>query len=119
MGKPSTRLLPPYLEHAQTAQELLPWLYLHGIAAAGQRQLLAQWQREYVLWSRRDLSDKQYLYWWADTIYNRVEGFSEPRGTLLLAGADTAGKLEFIALEPGERCRGSGSGVRGRAHRTR
>jgi CDP-4-dehydro-6-deoxyglucose reductase/ferredoxin-NAD(P)+ reductase (naphthalene dioxygenase ferredoxin-specific) len=102
MGKPSTRLLPPYLEHAQTAQELLPWLYLHGIAAAGQRQLLAQWQREYVLWSRRDLGAKQYLYWWADTIYNRVEGFTEPRGTLLLAGADTAGKLEFIALEPGE-----------------
>jgi CDP-4-dehydro-6-deoxyglucose reductase/ferredoxin-NAD(P)+ reductase (naphthalene dioxygenase ferredoxin-specific) len=103
MGKTSTRLLPPYLEHAPAAQALQPWLYLQGIATAGQRQLQTQWQREYVLWSRQDLSEKKYVYWWADGIYNRVAGLDQPLASLLLAGVDEQGKIEFIALEQGGR----------------
>lgn len=102
-NKNSKRLLPPYLEHAESPEDLLPWLYLQGIRTENVRQLKGRWQREYVLWSRRDLSTKRYLYWWADGIYHSVDGSEQPHCTLLLAGVDEQGQAEFIAIESGDR----------------
>lgn len=85
----TSALLPPYLRRTKTIEELLPWLYLKGIstgnfsealasllgqdapglAAATISRLKAVWQDEHAKWERRDLSNKQYVYWWVDGIH--------------------------------------------------
>lgn len=88
----SSSILPPYLRKSKAIEELIPWLYLKGIStgdftealqslvgpnAAGLSpnvvvRLTEQWGREYDAWRLADLSDKQYVYVWADGIYANV-----------------------------------------------
>ena len=69
-------------------EELIPWLYLKGISTGGFQEALAalvgdqakglsantisrlkaNWLREHREWSQRDLSQKRYVYFWADGI---------------------------------------------------
>jgi putative transposase len=85
----SSSILPPYLRRSKSIDELLPWLYLKGISTGGFGEALQsllgadakglsanvivrlkdQWSQEYDDWSRRDLTQKRYLYVWADGIY--------------------------------------------------
>ena len=75
-------VLPAYLRKTQAIEELIPWLYLKGISTGdfaealqslvGERaaglsanvvvRLKEQWCVEHEQWSKRDLSDKQYVY---------------------------------------------------------
>ena len=68
----------------------MPWLYLKGIStgAFGEAlaallgpdapglssttiaRLKAAWADDYDRWTRRDLSAKRYVYFWADGIYD-------------------------------------------------
>ena len=88
----TSSILPPYLRRSKSIDELIPWLYLKGIstgdftealqALLGENakglsanvivRLKEQWCQEYDQWSRRDLSDKQYVYVWADGIHANV-----------------------------------------------
>jgi transposase-like protein len=85
----TSSILPPYLRKAKSIDELIPWLYLKGVSTGGFSEALAallgpdcpglsattvtrlitQWQDDHRQWSRRDLSDKQYVYVWADGIH--------------------------------------------------
>ena len=78
----SPQVLPPYLKRTDSIEELIPWLYLKGIstgdfsealqALVGERakglsanvvvRLKEQWSDEYETWSKRDLSQKHYVY---------------------------------------------------------
>jgi len=73
-------------------EELIPWLYLKGIStndfpealqsllgteakglsATTITRMKQAWEEEYSEWSKRDLSDKRYVYFWADGIYSNV-----------------------------------------------
>jgi putative transposase len=96
--KPSKRkkfnsaILPPYLRKTKSMEQLIPWLYLKGISTGGFTDALAAlvgkdapglsattisrlksiWEQDLQTWQKRDLSDKHYVYFWADGIYCNV-----------------------------------------------
>jgi transposase-like protein len=122
----SSSVLPPYLRRSKSVDELIPWLYLKGISTGDFSEALSallgkdarnlspnvivrlkeKWSQEYEVWSRRDLSQKQYLYVWADGIYVnvRLEDDANHRQCLLvLMGATSEGKKALIAVIDGYR----------------
>ena len=122
----TSSILPPYLRRSKSIDELIPWLYLKGISTGDFREALQallgedaralsanvvvrltqQWGQEYDEWSRRDLSEKQYAYVWADGIHVnvRLENEANQRQCLLvLMGATADGQKELIAVVDGYR----------------
>ena len=116
-------LVPPYLRRSKSLEELLPLLYLKGIStgdftdalsallgpnapglsAKSISRLKEQWVQDYDRWRKRDLSQKRYVYVWADGVYCNVR-FDDARLCLLvLMGARADGKKELIAVEDGYR----------------
>jgi len=119
-------LLPAYLRRTDAIEELIPWLYLKGIstnefgealqALVGEQakglspnvivRLKEQWAEEYESWSKRGLSDKHYVYVWADGIYAKVrleDDANQKQCMLVLMGATPDGKKELIAVLDGYR----------------
>ncbi len=122
--KPS--VLPPYLRRSQAIDDLIPWLYLKGISTGDFQESLQsllgenarnvsanvvvrlkeKWGQEYDQWCRRDLSEKEYVYIWADGIHAnvRLEDEGKKRQCMLvLMGATTDGRKELIAVVDGFR----------------
>ena len=122
----SPSVLPPYLRRSKAIEELIPWLYLKGVSSGdfsealqslvGEQakglsanvivRLKEQWSQEYDTWMQRDLSDKHYVYVWADGIYAnvRLEDDANKRQCLLvLMGATADGHKELIAVTDGYR----------------
>ena len=119
----NSSLIPPYLKRSKSIEDLLPLLYLKGIStgdfnealeallgkgAAGLSagtisRLKADWEQEQEAWSKRSLSDKEYVYVWADGVYFGVRGDDDRTCILVLMGATAQGKKELIALESGYR----------------
>ena len=114
-----SRLVPPYLRRSKSLEELLPLLYLKGISTGDFTDALGallspdapglsantisrlkqQWVQDYQQWHKRDLSQKRYLYVWADGVYCNCR-FEDARVCLLvLIGARADGKKELIAVE--------------------
>ncbi len=118
----NSTLLPPYLKRAKSLDELIPWLYLRGISTGDFQEALqalvgeqakglsantvsrfkAQWQEEHRAWQRRDLSQKRYVYWWADGIYSRVR-MDDKLCLLVIIGVTEHGRKELVAVEDGHR----------------
>lgn len=119
----TSQILPPYLRKAKAIDELIPWLYLKGVStgdftealqsllgpdcpglsASTVTRLIATWQDEQQTWSRRDLSDKRYVYVWADGIYFNVRLEEDRQCILVLMGATADGQKELIAVQDGYR----------------
>ena len=122
----SASVLPPYLRRSKTIDDLIPWLYLKGISTGDFQEALQsllgidakgigpnvvvrlkeKWGHEYDDWSRRDLSDKRYVYVWADGIHAnvRLEDEAQKRQCMLvLMGATVDGRKELIAVVDGFR----------------
>lgn len=117
----SSKILPPYLRKAKVIDELIPWLYLKGIStgdftealqallgrncpglsASTVTRLIEQWQAEHRQWSQRDLSDKQYVYVWADGIHFNIRLEEDRQCILVLMGATADGRKELIAVQDG------------------
>ena len=118
----NSSILPPYLRRTRSMEELLPWLYLKGVSTGDFSDALAAlvgkeapglspatvsrlkttWQQELNLWQKRDLSDKQYVYFWADGIYCNVR-MDAKQCLLVVIGATKEGVKELVALEGGFR----------------
>ena len=60
------------------------------------------WQDEYKKWQQRDLSNKRYVYFWADGIYCNVR-MDDRQCLLVIIGATEDGHKELVALEGGIR----------------
>jgi putative transposase len=119
----SSAILPPYLRRTPSIDALIPALYLKGIstgdftevltAILGERasglsatnvvRLKAGWEEDYKVWCRRDLSQKRYVYWWADGIYFNVRLDEERSCVLVLMGALEDGTKELLAVVDGYR----------------
>ncbi len=122
----TSAILPPYLRRAKAIDELVPWLYLKGIStgdfpdalqalvgpsAAGLSatnicRMKRIWEDEWNDWSRRDLSDKHYVYVWADGIHFNIrleDPANKKQCILVLMGATAAGKKELIGMTDGYR----------------
>jgi putative transposase len=119
----SSAILPRYLRRLPSIDNLVPVLYLKGVStgdftealaailgpeapglsATNVVRLKAQWEQEYESWNRRDLSGKQYAYFWADGIYVNVRLDDERSCILVIMGADLSGKKELVAVSDGYR----------------
>jgi len=119
----TSSILPPYLRKAKSIEELLPWLYLKGVSTGDFNEALEAllgpdcpglsastivrlkqtWEGEYRDWNRRDLSDKQYVYLWADGIHFNVRLEEDRTCILVLMGATPDGRKELIAVQDGYR----------------
>jgi putative transposase len=116
-------ILPPYLRRAKSVEELLPWLYLKGIStgdfsdalaallgpdapglsATTITRLKADWWEDYERWSRRDLSARRYVYFWADGVYFTPRMDEDRQCMLVIIGADEWGNKDVLGLIDGFR----------------
>ena len=119
----SCKILPRYMRRAPSIDNLIPFLYLKGISTNDFQTALSSilgegvkglsatnivrlkqfWEIEYQEWSRRDLSDKKYVYLWADGIYCNVRLDDQKSCLLIIMGADEQGNKELIAVNDGYR----------------
>jgi transposase-like protein len=103
-------------------EQLIPWLYLKGVstgdfsdalvALVGKdapglsaptiSRLKAVWQQEFQQWQKRSLSEKCYVYIWADGIYSNVR-MDDKQCLLVIMGATADGVKELVAIEGGFR----------------
>jgi len=116
-------LIPPYLKRSVSVERLLPLLYLKGISTGDFQEALsplfgekaknlspgvisrlkADWENDYKAWSHRDLSSKNYVYWWADGIYLNARMEDASSCVLVIMGVTDNGTKELIAIEDGLR----------------
>lgn len=119
----TSAILPPYLRRTPSLDALIPTLYLKGISTNDFPEALAailgegakglspgvivrlkeSWQGEYEAWLNRDLSDKRYVYFWADGVYFNVRLGDDRPCALVIVGALEDGTKELVALVDGER----------------
>lgn len=62
-----------------------------------------KWSEEYKAWNRRELSDKTYIYWWADGDYFNIRGDNAHECMLIIIGATPEETKELVAIEDGFR----------------
>ena len=74
-----------------------------GLSATTITRLVATWQEEHSDWCQRDLSDKQYVYIWADGIHFNIRLEEDRQCILVLMGATADGTKELIAVQDGYR----------------
>jgi len=122
----TSAILPRYLRRIPSLDNLIPVLYLKGVstgdftgalsAILGENarglsantivRLKKQWEEEYRQWSKRNLSDKRYIYFWADGIYFNVR-LEDPENNkqcfLIIIGALENGTKELVAVLDGYR----------------
>ena len=118
-----SRILPPYVRRAPSIEALIPALYLAGVstnnfstaleAILGEKarglstnsivRLKDIWEEEYRQWAGRDLSGKEYVYWWVDGIYFNVRLTDERPCLLVVIGALSDGTKELVAIWDGQR----------------
>ena len=119
----TSAILPPYLRKARAIEELIPWLYLKGVSTGDFGEALAAllgpgcpglsastvvrlkqtWEADYRGWSARDLTDKRYVYVWADGVHFNVRLEEDRTCILVLMGATAEGTKELIAVQDGYR----------------
>jgi putative transposase len=119
----TSTILPPYLRRAKSVEELLPWLYLKGISTGDFGEALAAllgpdapglsattiarlkmvWAEEYERWTRRDLSARRYVYFWADGVYFQPRLDHDKQCLLVIIGADEIGNKDIVGLSDGYR----------------
>lgn len=117
-----SRLLPLFQRRTREVGELLPTLYLHGLAQgdfelalrgllgdgaplsrSSLQRLRAKWEAEYAAWRTRDLSDREPVYLWADGLYVKAGLEKDKAAVLVVIGALRGGRKEVLALESGVR----------------
>ena len=96
-----SRVLPLFAKRTRQVRELIPELYLHGLALGdfdlalrgllGEKahlssstvaRLKEQWQAEWEVWQSRPLNDLEVVYLWVDGIYVKA-GLEKEKAVLL------------------------------------
>ena len=119
----TSAILPPYARRSKSLEVLIPMLYLKGIStgdfdealqallgsdagglsAATVARLKNAWSEEHARWSKRDLSAKRYVYFWADGIHVQARLEDDAQCLLVIIGATPEGKKELVGLTDGVR----------------
>ena len=117
-----SRVLPLFVRRTKGVSELIPQLYLHGLALGGfdlaLRGLLGEeaplsgstvarlkerWQSEWEQWTKRRLDGLEVVYLWVDGVYVKA-GLEKEKAALLVAiGGLSDGRKVVLAVEPGYR----------------
>ncbi|MEY9850265.1 putative transposase [Streptacidiphilus sp. BW17] len=118
----SSKILAPWCRKSPKVSEVLPLLYLHGLSsgdfipaleqflgsAAGLSpatvtRLTRQWQDDHAAFQDRDLTDRDFVYVWADGVHPKVRLGQAHSCVLVLLGVRLDGTKELIALAEGLR----------------
>jgi putative transposase len=118
-----SQILPPYMRRSPKVAEVLPILYLRGLSTGDFKEglaallggeasglsptaitrLTAAWQADYETFQKRDLSDRDYVYVWADGVHFRIRLEEDRLCALVMIGVRPDGTKELIAIEDGYR----------------
>jgi putative transposase len=117
-----SRVLPLFQRRTKAVGQLLPQLYLHGLAEGdfdlALRGLLgdgaplspptiarlkAVWQAEYDAWCLRPLHELEIVYLWVDGIYVKAGLEKEKAALLTVIAALRDGRKVVLAVSPGQR----------------
>ena len=118
----ASQVLSSYQRRSQAVTELIPELYVQGLATGdfepalrgllGERaglspstvvRLKQQWESEYELWRRRSLSEHQYAYLWCDGVYPKAGLQGDKTAFLVILGVNDNGEKEPLAIVEGYR----------------
>lgn len=119
----TSTILPAYMRRSPKVDEVLPILYLRGLSTndfrpaleglLGERasglsattitRLTAQWEAEHKAWRTRDLSEKDFVYVWADGIHLNIRLEEDRLCLLVIIGVRPDGTKELVAVEDGYR----------------
>src|SRR5579859_7849754 len=117
-----SRILPPWARRSPKVTEVLPLLYLKGISgrdfvpalgeffgseaglsASTVQRLTREWSEELKEFGRRDLSQVDYVYLWADGVHFNIRLEQERLCCLTLIGVRADGRKELVAVGDGYR----------------
>ena len=117
-----SKILRKYQRRSDTIDETFMRLFIEGLATrdfepalrllAGSEaplspstisRLTQQFKAAYTAFDRQDLSDRKFVYIWADGIYLKAGLGTEKACLMVLIGADTTGQKHLIALREGYR----------------
>ncbi len=117
-----SKILPFFTRRSKEVGQLLPELYLHGLAqgdfdlalrgllgegaplsSSSIQRLKGKWQCEYDEWKARDLSGLEVVYQWADGIYVKAGLEKDKAALLVIIGALVSGEKVLLACESGYR----------------
>jgi transposase-like protein len=117
-----SRILPLFVRRTKEVADLLPELYLHGLAegdfdlalrgllgeeaplsASTVARLKAKWEAEWEAWRKQPLDGLEVVYLWVDGVYVKA-GLEKERAALLVAiAALSDGRKVVVAVAPGYR----------------
>ena len=117
-----SRVLPLFARSTKEVNDLIPQLYLHGLAlgdfdlalrgllgeeaplsASTVARLKEQWQMEWEEWNRRSLEGLEVVFLWVDGIYVKAGLEKEKAALLVIIGGLSDGRKIVLAVEPGYR----------------
>ncbi len=119
----TSAILPRWARRTRSLDALLPVLYLRGVSTGDLQEALgallgkdapnlspsvvarlkAEWEADFALWQRRDLSARRYVYVWADGVYLQARMEPQAECMLVLIGATPEGKKELLGFQVGLR----------------
>lgn len=119
----TSAILPRWARRTRSLDALLPILYLRGVSMGDFQEALSallgkdapnlspsviarlrgEWEADYDLWQRRDLSARRYVYIWADGVYLQARMEPQAECMLVLIGATPEGKKELLGFQVGIR----------------
>lgn len=115
-------IIPPWCRRSPKVTEVLPLLYLHGLSSgdflpalegffghsAGLSaslitRLTRSWQDEHRAFMERDLSERDFVYVWADGVHFNVRLEEDRLCCLVIVGVRLDGTKELVAIADGYR----------------
>jgi transposase-like protein len=118
----ASQVLPAYQRQSRAVKELIPELYVQGLAtgdfepalrgllgegaslsASTVVRLKAQWESEYESWRARSLGDHAYAYLWCDGVYPKAGLQGDKTAFLIVLGVNEDGLKEPLAILEGYR----------------
>ena len=113
--------IPKYMRRTPTLESMIPLLYLKGISSNNFQSILEpilgpkaanlspsviskmknSWFSEYEAFTKKEIINKKYVYWWVDGIYLSVRNEDQKSCVLVIIGADESGRKELVALVDG------------------
>jgi transposase-like protein len=117
-----SQVLPLFTRRTNEVGDMLPELYLHGLAqgdfelalrgllgagaplsSSSIERLRGKWQVDYEAWSKRSLAKRELVYAWADGVYVKAGLEKEKAALLVVIGAMRDGTKEVLAVVAGYR----------------
>jgi putative transposase len=117
-----SQVLPMFARRSRDVNDLIPELYLHGLAlgdfdlalrgllgedapvsAGTAARLKEKWQDEWQAWRQRSLEGLKIVYAWVDGVYVKAGLEKEKAALLVIIGAGLDGRKVVLAVEPGYR----------------